>query len=518
MAGIPVISRSYADAMRNFSWELLWSLVSGNEKHINIAHECVDRHPRHWTAVRIQFQDGRTESCDFGYLADLSSRWAHFLASQGAQRADRVAIVMEPSIHFYATLFGVLKLGAVAVPLYPLFGVEGLALRLEYLKPKLVIADKHQGGLAGVPPHVELRVDGGLEAELARLPATIETADTAATDDALIQFTSGTTRMMPQPIHQKHRTVVTSLHPAIYGYGIAAEDRYLCVSPPSWGHGLSFGTIAPLALGTAVGTISGKFDPRRVLQALEEFRITNLSAVPTVYRSLRNSDHVEQFKICLNKVSYTGEAMDEDTFHFIERTFGTPPCGVYGTAEASSFLGNFCGFSGYTVKPGSLGKPMPGKEVAVFLDSGGRATPNEVGEIRLLQRGEWYKSKDLGYVDEDGYFFHAGRNDDVIISSGWTISPLEIENILLQHPSVLEAAVVASPDPLRGFVPKAFIVAKPSKPVLLAEIQSFVKDRLSMNQYPRKIELVSEIPKTSAGKIDRRRLRVAESETISRQP
>lgn len=501
-----VETRVYADALQDFSWDLMWTLVDGNPAHLNLARECVDRHPRHRTALRLQFDDGRAEAWDFGSLSDLSGRWASLLGEAGLVRGDRVALLLHPGVHFYAALFGTMKLGCVAVPLYPLFGPEALRGRLEHVRPKAILVED-PAMLAGLEaPPLTWRIDAALEARLARQPVAMA-VDTASDEDAIIQFTSGTTRMVPQAIHHRHRSAVTSMMPAIYGYGIAAEDRCLCVSPPSWGHGLSFGTVAPMILGTAAGTLSGKFDVARLLQALQEFRITNLSAAPTVYRQIRTSGLVDDFDLCLSKVSYTGEAMDGDTFAFIAERFGTPPCGVYGTAEVSSFLSNYCGFSGFAVKPGSLGKPLPGKEVGVFREDGTPAAPDETGEIRLLRKDGWYPSKDVGFVDAEGYFFHAGRNDDVIISAGWTISPLEIETVLLQHPAVLDAAVVASPDPVRGFVPKAFIVARAGAADLLDDLQAFVKERLAKNQYPRKIELVDLLPRTTAGKVDRRLLR-----------
>lgn len=501
-----VETRRYQDALRDFSWDLMWTLVGGDREVINIARECVERHPRERTALRLQFEDGHAEVWDHGSLGDMAGHWASLLADRGVARGDRIALILQPGIHFYAALFGILKLGAVAVPLYPLFGPEALRARLEYTRPRLALIDDDAMAAVVGDGAPTLRIDAAVEQALLRQPV-LAAVDTRPEDDALIQFTSGTTRMMPQAIHHRHRSAVTTLMPAIYGYGVAAEDRYLCVSPPSWGHGLSFGTLAPLILGGAVGTLSGRFDVQRLLQALQEFRITNLSAAPTVYRQIRTSGLVDRYDLCLRKVSYTGEAMDGDTFDFIRSAFGTPPCGVYGTAEVSSFVANFCGFSGYEVKRGSLGKPLPGKEVAVFRDDGTPAAPNEIGEIRLRRSDGWYHSKDIGYVDEDGYFFHAGRNDDVIISAGWTISPLEIETVLLQHPAVVEAAVVASPDPVRGFVPKAFVVVRERGADLEARLQDYVKDRLARNQYPRRIEVVDSIPRTSAGKIDRKALR-----------
>jgi len=206
------------------------------------------------------------------------------------------------------------------------------------------------------------------------------------------------------------------------------------------------------------------------------------------------------------KLSFTGEPMDDRTWDFVERTFGVPPCSMYGSTEVGVIIASYPGFEGFAPRRGALGKAAPGWEVAV-VDDDGPVPPGQLGEIAVRRRGEWFRVKDRGRVDADGYFFHAGRSDDVIISAGWTMSALEIERALLAHPDVREAAVIAVADPLRGQIPKACVVAPGMGPGFARELQEFVKARLSKHEYPRAIELVDELPKTPAGKVDRKTLR-----------
>jgi acetyl-CoA synthetase len=179
---------------------------------------------------------------------------------------------------------------------------------------------------------------------------------------------------------------------------------------------------------------------------------------------------------------------------------------MYGTTEVGVILVNYPGFEGFEVRRGALGKAAPGWDVAV-IDDDGPLPPGRIGEIAVRRRGEWFRVKDRGHVDEDGYVFHAGRSDDVIISAGWTMSALEIEQALLAHPDVREAAVIGVADALRGQIPKACVVAPGKGAGFVRELQEFVKDRLSKHEYPRAIELVEELPKTPAGKVDRKTLR-----------
>jgi acetyl-CoA synthetase len=211
-------------------------------------------------------------------------------------------------------------------------------------------------------------------------------------------------------------------------------------------------------------------------------------------------------------LSYTGEPIDAETLRFIDETFGVPACSMYGTTEVGVALVNYPGAADFVVKPGSLGKAVPGLTVQVQRPDGTPAAPGEIGEIRLLRRGEWVPTKDLGRVDEDGYFFHAGRADDVIISAGWTMSAVEIEDVLMQHPDVREAAAIGVPDPVRGQVVKAFVVSpRPGDDSFARELQDFTRARLSQHEYPRQVAFVADLPKTPAGKINRKAIRDAEA-------
>jgi len=202
--------------------------------------------------------------------------------------------------------------------------------------------------------------------------------------------------------------------------------------------------------------------------------------------------------------------MDSATRAFVEDTYGVPVCSMYGTTEVGVILADYPGAADYVVKPGALGKPVPGVRVEIQRPDGSRAATNEPGEIKVWRRGEWFPTKDRGHVDEDGYFFHAGRADDVIISAGWTMSAVEIEEVLLAHPDVNEAAVIGVADELRGQVVKAFIVsARGGDDAFARELQEFTRTRLSQHEYPRQVAFVSALPKTPAGKVNRKALRDA---------
>jgi acetyl-CoA synthetase len=302
------------------------------------------------------------------------------------------------------------------------------------------------------------------------------------------------------------------MYAALYGTGVRPGDQFFCPSSPAWGHGLWHGTLAPLALGVTTGTYAGRFDAARLLSALAEFGITNLSAAATHYRMMKNAGTADQHKFAIQKLSFTGEPIDPTTLEYVESTFKTPVCSMYGTTEIGVVLVNFPGAPDYAVKPGSLGKPIPGLKLEVQRPDGTPTDPGEIGELMLWRRDGWLSTKDRAKIDEDGYFYHCGRADDVIISAGWTMSAVEIENTLLKHNDVLEAAVIGVPDPTRGQVVKAFITSNRSYTDEFAkELQEFTRMRLSQHEFPRIIEILSELPKTPAGKVHRKVLRDREA-------
>ena len=503
---------SYADAHRHFSSAALWELFDGDRRALNIAHECVDRwaHTGH-VAVRVAHADGRDEALTFAELSAWSSRFAHWLAARGVAPGDRVAIMLEPSLPFYAGLFGAIKRGAIAVPLFTLFGPDGVRLRVEDCTPRLLLTNSEKADTAGGIPGVDVVVaDDALLTEIARHPARW-TVDSAPDDLAVFQYTSGTTRELPAAVRHTHRAIVVLMVAALYGTGIRPGDVFFCPSSPAWGHGLWHGTLAPLALGVTTGTMAGKFDPIRLLQGLQDYGITNLAAAATHYRMLKSSGQVASYRYAIRKLSFTGEPIDSATRVFVEETFGVPVCSMYGTTEVGVILADYPGAPDHVVKPGALGKPVPGVRVEVQGPDGRPCAHDQIGEIKVWRRDGWFATKDRGWVDAQGYYYHAGRADDVIISAGWTMSAVEIEDVLLKHPDVSEAAVIGVADALRGQVVKAFIVSpRRGDEAFARELQEFTRTRLSRHEYPRHVTFVPELPKTPAGKVNRKALREAE--------
>jgi acetyl-CoA synthetase len=226
---------------------------------------------------------------------------------------------------------------------------------------------------------------------------------------------------------------------------------------------------------------------------------------------MKISGEAARYRGAIRKLSFTGEPMDSATRVFVEETFAVPVCSMYGTTEVGVILADYPGAADYAVKPGALGKPVPGVRVEVHGPDGQPSPPNRLGEIKVWRRGEWFATKDRGQVDEEGYFHHAGRADDVIISAGWTMSAVEIEDVLLKHPDVREAGVIGVPDAVRGQVVKAFVVsARVGDDAFARELQEFTRTRLSRHEYPRQVAFVAELPKTPAGKVNRRALRESE--------
>jgi acetyl-CoA synthetase len=512
---------TYADAQRRFSTARLWELFDGNRQRLNIAHECVDRYasPAR-VAVRVAHADGRDETIGFAELAAWSSRFAHWLAAEGVTQGDRVAIMLEPSLPFYAALFGAMKRGAVAVPLFTLFGAEGVALRTRDCAPSLLLTTPEKAAvLAGLDGPRVVAADEAFLAALRVFPERYE-PETAATDLAIFQYTSGTTREMPEAIKHTHRAVVVVMNAALYGTGLRPGDRFFCPSSPAWGHGLWHGTLAPLAMGIETGAYAGRFDAERLLKALKEFGSTNLSAAATHYRMMKNTGQLKKYRTQLKKLSFTGEPIDRETTIYIQNVFGVPLCSMYGTTEVGVVLANYPGAPDFPVREGSLGRPVPGVEVEVQRPDGSRCLRDELGEIKVRRHGAWFPTKDRGRMDAEGYFYHAGRADDVIISAGWTMSSVEIEQALIGHPGVQAAAVIGVKDPLRGLVVKAFVVPVPGHPTdaaTVADIQRFVRDRLSQHEYPRLVSFVADLPRTPAGKINRKALRDQEAAATSNQ-
>ncbi|MEM3484382.1 MAG: AMP-binding protein [Candidatus Bathyarchaeia archaeon] len=508
--------RSYQEAKEKFRWNQRWSLFDGSREKFNIAHECIDRHPPDRTAIRIKFSDGRTETCTFGQMSDWTRRFANLLEREGVNAGDRVVIFLHPSFELYVSLFGAFRRGAIVVMASPLFGPEALNLRIEKSNARAIILRKDTEGL--VDPllieklNLKIIYADELFARLESYAATYSWATTAETP-CMIQFSSGTTGS-PKAVTYNHGAITVAAVVMKFGNGIVPTDEYFCPSSPAWGHGIWYGTISPLIFGKAIGTYSGKFDPERALEAMEEWNVTNMAAISSHYRLILRSPNVSKYRIRLQKMVYTGEPMSQELIQRAQEIWGITPYVQYGTTECGPISLDYAAFPDWIPKPGSLGKPMiGGQKVAVIDDEGRELPPKAVGQVALWKNGKWLKVGDMAYFDEDGYLWYVSRADDVIISAGYTIGPIEVEEALCKHVAVRECAVVGSPDMERGEIVKAFLVLKegfqPSKE-LEEEIKLFVRERLSKHEYPREIEFVPELPKTPDGKVKRKALKEIE--------
>jgi acetyl-CoA synthetase len=507
---------SYEEARQKFKWSERWALFDGSKERFNIAHECIDRHPAKEIAIRIKFGDGHAETYTFGQFSDYTKRFANHLERRGIAYGDRVAILLFPSLELYVAMMGTFRRGAAAVMCFPLFGPEAINFRLEKSGAKAIVTTKAMEGL--INPDLAKRL--GLTVISAddlmkRLQGERDSYEwnTDANSLCMMQFSSGTTGA-PKSVMYRHGAITLAGVVMKLGNGLRPDDTYFCPSSPGWGHGIWYGTIAPLIHGKALGTFSGKFDPERVLEALLDWEVTNMAAISSHYRLIMESPNVESYRLKIRKINYTGEAMTKGLIEKIHRVWGIYPFVQYGTTEAGPISMDFAGFDNWTVKPGSLGKPMIGGIRVAIIDENDNEVPSgTIGQVALWKDNRWVKIGDSAYVDGDGYFWYVSRIDDVIISAGYTIGPVEVEGAVNQHPSVEESAVVASPDRDRGDVVKAFIVLKPGydpTEALAGEIKSFVRTKLSKHEYPREIEFIEALPKTSDGKIKRKELKEKE--------
>lgn len=513
----------YADAQAHASSAALWDLFDSDKEHFNIAQACITRHAigDGRAAVRICHADGpdgagADEILSFDEIAAGAARFAHWLDANGIKPGERVAFMLEPSLPFYVCLFGAMLTGAISVPLFTLFGPDALRLRVDDCKPSLLITNAEKADMARTAngPRVII-ADQGLLDETAQYPS-VYTPKTKAKDMACYQYTSGTTRELPEAVKHTHRALVTLMFAALYGTGIRPGDEFFCPSSPAWGHGLWHGTLAPLGLGVTTGTFAGRFDAVRLMKALSDYKITNMSAAATHYRMMKNSGKASDYAFHFKKLSYTGEPIDPATLEFIDTYFHVPACSMYGTTEIGVVLVNYPGAKDFEVKPGSLGKAVPGQKLQVQRPDGSACAPEEVGELMLWRRDTWETTKDMARMDADGYFFHCGRADDVIISAGWTMSAVEIENTLLKHPDVQECAVIGAPDATRGLVVKAFVVTpRAASDAFVKELQDFTRERLAQHEFPRIVEFTKELPKTPAGKVNRKVLRDREAAAVA---
>ena len=344
--------KTYKEFRENFKLSQRWQVFDGDHDNLNIAHECIDRHPAEKTAIRIKFDDGRREAYSFRELSGLTSQFANMLERRGVKAGEPVAIVLNPSLEFYVSFFGILKRGAVVVPCSPLFGPEAIEHRVDKADAKMVVVPQESTSLIKDSLVPQLVIAEELP-ELLQKEDDHYTINTSADTLAFLQFSSGTTGV-PKAVPYGHKAATLAAVHVKFGIGLRQDDNYFCPSSPAWGMGIWYGTVGPLIFGNAIGTYSGKFDAERILEALEEFEVTNLFAAPLVYRRIMESGKLDNYRLKLRRLTYTGGKLDTDVIEYFQERLGLTIQSCYGSTEVGVILADY-DFDDWKVKPGSLG-------------------------------------------------------------------------------------------------------------------------------------------------------------------
>ncbi|HMN85805.1 MAG TPA: AMP-binding protein [Bauldia sp.] len=531
-------ARSYDALYGSFRWAL--------PARFNIAVACCDR----WAAAEPDrpalikaHVDGSTTPISYGSLKRDADRLAFALTVRGVGREDRVAVLLPQGPEAAFTHFAAYKIGAIVVPLAALFGADALRFRLETSGARVVVTDGF--GLAKLAPiladlpdvETVLCVDGssgpaeGLRETMEAFKGPYNAIATGVDDPALMIFTSGTTGQPKGALHA-HRVLLGHLpgFQMSHEFFPEAGDRMWTPSDWAWAGGLLNGLLPSLYFGVPVvyGPFQ-RFDPEAAYALMAKCGVRNAFLPPTALRLLRAvREPRARFDLRLRTVVAAGESLGRDTYEWARSALGLTVNEVYGQTECNYVLASSVALG--ISRAGAIGKPVPGHEVAIIDREGMPVRTGDIGQIAIRTgdpvmfleywkdaRGTrekflngWMVTGDQGVEDEDGYVRFVGRDDDIIISSGYRIGPSEIEDCLVSHPAVALAAAVGKPDRIRNEVVKAYVVLRPGftpSDDLAAEIQQFVRTRLSATEYPREVDFVGEIPLTTTGKVIRSGLR-----------
>ncbi len=532
-------AESYEELCAKFRWRI--------PARYNIGVDVCDKWARGPDRLALIYKSGtEVERYSFRDLKRLSNRLANALAGHGLGRGDRLGILLPQAPETALAHIAAYKLGAIAVPLFTLFGAEALAFRLSDSGAKALVTNSE--GLAKIS---EIRdrlpalafvfcIDGpgedalGFHEELAAARDAFTPVDTAADDPALIIYTSGTTGPPKGALHA-HRTLLGHLPGVEMPQDLFPQAGDLFWTPADWAWigGLIDVLLPSLHHGVPVlAHRMAKFDPEEAFRLMAEFGVRNVFFPPTALKMMRRVDRPRaRWDFALRSMGSGGETLGEELLDWGRETFGLTVNEFYGQTECNLVVANCARIM--AVRPGSMGRAVPGHEVAIVDDSGTPLPDGAPGNIAIKRpdpvmflgywndpeaaetkfAGDWLLTGDTGTRDEDGSFRFIGRADDVISSGGYRIGPGEVEDCLIQHPAVALAAVIGVPDALRGQRVKAFVVLREDARTsdgLAAEIQDFVKTRLAAHEYPREVEFVATLPLTATGKIIRKDLRARE--------
>jgi len=524
-------------------------------EYFNFGFDVVDkwakRQPNKLALLAVDRSGEDPLSCSFQDMSRASNRFANVLQRLGLRKGDRVLLMLPRIPEWYVAMVGMIKLGVIPMPATTQCTSKDIEYRINTSQSEMAITDVEDvfkvDEIKGRCKSLKnLMVIGGerkndwlsYEAELANAAEIISNVERTKSDDPmLLYFTSGTVANPKMVIHTQASFGIAHLITAKFWQDLKPADLHWTISDMGWAKAAWGKIFGQWTLGAALflHDASNKFDPRLTLRLIERYGVTTFCAPPTVYRVLVLED-LKRYKLGkLRHCTAAGEPLNPEVISQWEKGTGLKIYDGYGQTETVNIVANYPCLS---IKPGSMGKPTPGFDIAIVDDKGRELPPRQEGHIAIkvkptrpvglfkeywqeparmkeVFKGDWYYTGDRAYKDEDGYFWFVGRADDVIISSGYRIGPFEVESALIEHPAVAEAAVVASPDDLRGEVVKAFVILAPGyeeSEELKKELQEHVKRITAPYKYPRKIDFVADLPKTISGKIKRGELKRKEWE------
>lgn len=543
---------NYEDAYTSFDWSEVEQAFSWYKTNrVNMAYECIDRHALSdkKNKVALYYRDAtRQEKYTFKEMMDYSNQAGNVLKQYGdVQKGDRVFIFMPRTPELYFTLLGALKVGAIVGPLFEAFMEGAVKDRLEDSEAKVLVTTPellHRVPVNELPALKTIFLVGKEIAEggkfvdfnkvLHEANKKLDIQWVDREDGLVLHYTSGSTGK-PKGVLHVHNAMIQHYQTAKVVLDLQEDDVYWCTADPGWVTGTSYGIFGPWLHGASNVIIGGRFSPDIWYKALEDYGVTVWYSAPTAFRMLMGAGDavIQKYDLsALRHVLSVGEPLNPEVVRWGMHVFQLRIHDTWWMTETGGQL--ICNYPCMEIRPGSMGKPIPGVIAAIVDDSGRPLPPYRMGNLAIGKgwpsmmraiwnnpskyqsyfiNNEWYVSGDSAYMDEDGYFWFQGRIDDVIMTSGERVGPFEVESKLVEHPAVAEAGVIGIPDPLRGEIIKAFIALRDGyeqSETLKEEIRLFVKKGLAAHAAPREIEFRDKLPKTRSGKIMRRVLKAWE--------
>ncbi|MFJ9989849.1 acyl-CoA synthetase [Pseudomonas putida] len=526
--------RDYAEAARAFEYDrVAVDALQGNLQALNACVECCDRHVgRNLPALICEDQEGSGARYSFEQLQAMAARMGNVLKNQGVGPGDRVAGLMPRTVELLVTILATWRLGAVYQPLFTAFGPKAIEHRLEQSRARVVVTDRNNRAklddVSGCPTIItvgataqELDFQQALEAASDHCEPVMRSGD----DPFLLMFTSGTTGPA-KPLEVPLRAIV-----AFQGYmrdaiDLRPDDTFWNLADPGWAYGLYYAVTGPLGLGHATTFYDGPFSVESCARIIDKLGISNLAGSPTAYRLLIAAGEAfsAPIKGRLRVVSSAGEPLNPEVIRWFADALNVTIHDHYGQTELGMVLCNHHGLE-HPVHLGSAGFAIPGHRIVVLDEAGNELPAGQPGILAVDREqsplcwfggyhgaptkafiGKYYLSGDTVELNTDGSISFVGRSDDVITTSGYRVGPFDVESALIEHPAVIEAAVVGKPDPQRTELIKAFVVLAAghgASPELEEALRQHVRQRLYAHAYPREIEFVGELPKTPSGKLQR---------------